>query len=175
MLATQAIVQNKIVATIAKPDDTFRWTYLVNCGPVIDAASDSLGWGTRLFEDGLALVDTGTPAVGEKWGVASGQWGLRQHRPGFLITGTTQAVGGNTCVCALQLPPGEVLVQNDTGSPIAAGGTGIVNLYGGAAGTTDLGLEVAVTNGSSVSWASTKYGWATADAGGLIFVSPYQT
>lgn len=102
-VTTTTIVGNCIVATIDKPDTTLRRSYLVNCGPAINAAADSRGWGTRLFEDGLVLC-TGTPTLGSEWGPENGSWTLKQDYPGFLITGGTQAVGGNTCVVATQSP-----------------------------------------------------------------------
>ena len=171
-VTTPTTVDGEMVVNVAKPDATYRWRYLINTQE--EVVYGGRGWGTWVLDADKVLKDTATtPAVGEHWGPKDDSFLLWQHRPGFIVDGRYDATEG--VLWAQQVIPGEVRVQNDTGSPIAAGGTGTVNLFGGAAGTTDLGLEVAVTNGSSTSWASTKYGWATADAGGLIFVSPYQT
>lgn len=161
--------------TVAKVDDTYRWQYFVNGGKDVD--DQKYGYGFFLDDhDGEVLYDTGsTPAYGERWGPKADSFLIWQHRPGFFITGGATGSGATSRVGAKQIVPGEVRLQNDTGGAIAAGGTGTLGIYGGAAGTTDTGLEVSITNGSSVSWATTKYGWATADAGGLIFGAPHQT
>lgn len=164
-------VDNFYFLNCDQPDSTYRWLYLVN--GFEDVPQNGYGWGTWLWHGGQVLYNGATPAVGERWGPVASQWYLQQHRPGFWV------FGGNdtnlTATVAVQIPPGEVRVKNDTGSAVAAGSTGTFGIYGGSAGTTDTGLEVALTNGSSVSWADTKYGWATADAGGLIFGAPHQT
>lgn len=173
-ISTTDTVDGRKIRVGAKVDDTYRWLYAVN--GFSDVGNSKRGWATWLWHGGDVLYDTGaTPAIGERWGPKSGSFLVWQHRPGFWIIGGTSGSGSTARVEAVQIPPGEVRVQNDSGGAIDADGTGTVNLFGGAAGTTDLGLEIAVTNGSSVSWPSTKYGWVTADAGGLNFVSPYQT
>lgn len=167
-------IQREFFYTTNRPDATYRWLYIVN-GPN-DIATGKIGWCTRLFVEGHVLYDTGaTPAYGERWGPKADSFLLWQHRPGFFIMGGTTGSGATSRVIALQIPPGEVRLQNDSGGAVAAGGSATLGIYGGAAGTTDTGLEVTVTNGSSTSWATTKYGWATADAGGLIFGAPHQT
>jgi hypothetical protein len=164
------------IYNIAKPDATFRWRYLVN-GPIaVGSDATHEGWGTFLSEGGLVYFGSGTPAEGEHWGVTSGQWYLTQHRPGFKVSGAgTYTFNSKTMLDAVQLPPGEVRVYNDSGGAVAAGGSATLSVYGGASGTTDTSLDVTLTNSSSVSWATTKYGFATRDAGGLIFGSPQQT
>jgi hypothetical protein len=166
----------------AKPDATYRWLYLVN-GPGIVAqngfgAASFLSSDTFCLNRGFALYDTGaTPAYGERWGPKSDSWKLWQHRPGFLILGSNVGTGEQSRTAVLQVPPGEVRVQNDDGSGALAAGGGprTFGIYAGSAGTTDTGLEVAIYNGSTTSWAATKYGFATADAGGVVWGAPHQT
>jgi hypothetical protein len=168
--------------SIAKPDATYRWLYLVN-GPK-DVPQNGYGYGHFLTAEtftprrGRVLYDTGaTPAVGERWGPKNDSWLIWQHRLGFWIVGSAKGSQSTARVAAVQLPPGEVRVKNDDGSgTLAAGGTGrTFGIYGGTAGTTDTGLEVTLNNGSTTAWAADKYGWATADAGGAIWGAPHQT
>ena len=162
---------------IAKVSATYQWNYLVN-GPV-PVPDNEYGYGSFLDgTDGEVLYDTAnTPAYGERWGPVVDSFKLGQHRPGFHILGGTTGTAGEERVGARQVVPGEVRVKNDDGGGTFAGGaTGrTFGIYGGSAGTTDTGLEVELTNGSSVSWATNKYGWATFDAGGVIFGAPHQT
>jgi hypothetical protein len=169
---------NEIVCTVAKPDATYRWQYLVSWPITIGSSSTSEGLATYLHKAGLVYYNSGTPALGERWGPTPSQWYLTQHAPGFIVQGsTTNTFNSKTQLCAVQVPPGEVRVQNDDGSgSFAAGATGrTFGIYGGTAGTTDTGLEVTLNNGSTTAWAATKYGWATADAGGAIWGAPHQT
>jgi hypothetical protein len=171
---------NKYLTT-AKPDATYRWLYLVNVDS--DVAAGKSGWASYLtaqsfnFEDNYVLYDTGaTPAYGEHWGPKSGEWKLFQHRPGFFILGGTTGSGSTARVVAIQMPPSEILIFNDSGSSKAAGASGTFSVYGGATGTTDLGLDVTATNKSSVTWPTSKYGSASADMGaGVNFFIPIQT
>lgn len=167
------------VLTVDLVDATYRWLYLVN-GPM-SVAEGKTGVGSFLT-NGINVprcrrvsVSGATPAYGERWGPVSGSTALGQHRPGFLILGGYDSTK-NTAI-AVQLPPGEVRVKNDDGSgTLAAGGTGrTFGIYGGTGGSTDTGLEVTLNNQSSVAWATDKYGWATADAGGAIWGAPHQT
>jgi hypothetical protein len=74
------------------------------------------------------------------------------------------------------MPPSEILIFNDSGSSKSAGQSGTFSVYGGATGTTDLGLDVTATNKSSVTWPTSKYGSASADMGaGVNFFIPIQT
>lgn len=137
-VTTTTVVGNCIVATIDKPNGTLQRSYLVNCGPKINAVTGSRGWGTRLFEDGLVLC-TGTPTIGSECGPASGSWTLVQDYPGFLITGATQAVGSNTCVVATQIA--NISFFGKVVSAVAKGDTnGVVAIwsrnFGGATGQT---------------------------------------
>lgn len=167
---------NEILYTVAKPDSTYRWQYLVN-GPIaIGSGSSDEGLATFLANGGPVYYNSGTPAYGERWGPTSGQWYLTQHRPGFQVQGaTTSSFNSKNLLIATQIPPGEVRVQNDSGGAVAANSSATMSMYGGSAGTTDIGFDVTLTNGSSTSWAASKYGWATFDAGGLIFGAPHQT
>src|SRR3990167_1793536 len=166
---------NPAYHVVAKVDATYRWQYFVN-GPV-DITNQLFGWGSFLTgDDDEVLYDTGaTPAVGQRWGPKSGEFKLFQHRPGFHITGGTAGSGATARVGAQQIPPGEVRLKNDDGGgALAANASRTFGLYGGPAGTTDTGLEVTHTNGSNRSWATDKYGWATFDAGGVIFGAQHQ-
>jgi hypothetical protein len=169
--------------TVDLVDATYRWLYLVN-GPrpvAAGASTPAYGLGTFLTSQSFSpkyrrvSVSGATPAYGEKWGPVSGSTALGQHRPGFFILGGYDS--NKNTVMALQQPPGEVRVKNDDGSgSFAAGGTGrTFGIYGGTDGTSDTGLEVTINNGSTTSWATNKYGWATADAGGAIWGAPHQT
>lgn len=162
--------------TVAKVDTTYRWQYFVNGGK--DVANQAYGYGSFLDDcDGEVLYDTGaTPAYGERWGPKSGEFKLFQHRPGFLIMGGTAGAGATSRVGAKQIVPGEVRIKHyDGGATMAAGETGrTFGIYGGPAGATDTGLEVTHTNDSSIAWMAGKYGWATADAGGVVFSAPHQ-
>lgn len=169
---------NEILYAVAKPDATYRWQYMVNGPFTVGSGSSNEGIGTYLSSAGMVYFGSGTPAYGERWGPTVSQWYLTQHRPGFIVQGaTTETFNSKTLLCAVQVPPGEVRVQNDDGSgSFAAGATGrTFGIYGGTAGTSDTGLEVTINNGSTTAWAATKYGWATADAGGAIWGSPHQT
>lgn len=177
MRITDASVNKYLVAD--KPDATYRWLYFVNV--LYDVGPGKTGFGSFLkaelfnFDHNYVLYDTGsTPAYGQRWGPKADSWLLWQHRPGFLILGGTTGTGSTSRVLAMQLPPGEVRVQNDTGGAVGAGSSGTMGIYGGASGTTDTGLEVTLTNSSSSSWGTSKYGFATADAGGLIWGAPHQ-
>lgn len=171
--------------TVDLVDATYRWLYLIN-GPRAVAAGTSeepsYGLGTFLNSQTFSpkyrrvSVSGATPAYGERWGPVAGSTALGQHRPGFFILGGYDSAKGT--VLAIQLPPGEVRVKNDDGSgSYAAGGTGrTFGVYGGSSGTTDTGLELPLTNGTSVAWPDAKYGFATADAGSPVaFLSPQQT
>jgi hypothetical protein len=110
---------------IQKPDATYRWLYLVNGNR--DVAASAYGYGHFLTSEtftpkrGRVLYDTGaTPAYGEHWGPKSGEWKLFQHRPGFFILGGTTGSGSTARVAAIQMPPSEILIFNDSGSSKAA-------------------------------------------------------
>lgn len=165
---------------IAKPDATYRWLYLVN-GPK-DVAASGFGYGHFLTAEVFAqkrrqyvLYDTGnTPTQGQEWGPKDDSWLVWQHRPGFLIVGSTAGSGSTARVIALQQPPGEILVYN-AGSDIAAAGSGTATLYGGASGSeSTLGLTVTVRNRTSTTWSASKYGVADL-INGQAYVAPIQT
>jgi hypothetical protein len=174
-VTTTTIVNNCIVATVAKPDTSFRRSYLVNCGQTINAATDARGWGTRLFEDGLVLC-TGTPTVGSEWGPEPSSWTLKQDYPGFLITGGTQTVGGNTCVAAIQVSLAELLVKNASGGDYGAGsGPSTYKIYVGTPGSeTDSGMTISAYNKSSIAFKDGKFG-AIGWLNGKAYAVPFQT
>ena len=167
---------NEVLYTVAKPDATYRWQYLVSGPFAIGSGSSDEGLASFLSNGGPVYYNSGTPAYGERWGPTSGQWYLTQHRPGFHVQGaTTTSFNSKNILVATQIPPGEVRVKNDSGGAVAADGSATMSMFGGSAGTTDIGFDVTLTNGSSISWSTDKYGWATFDAGGLIFGAPHQT
>lgn len=174
-LTTATTVDGEMVINVAKPDATYRWRYLINGPDEVEASTTARGWGTWIFDTDKVLYDTGsTPAVGERWGPKADEWKLFQHRPGFIVDGRKDSTAG--WMYAQQAIPGEVRVKNDDGGGTLAAGAGgrDFGIYGGAAGTTDLGLKVTPTNGSSTAWLTDKYGFATADAGGVIWGAPHQ-
>jgi hypothetical protein len=167
---------NEILYTVAKPDSTYRWQYLVSGPFAIGSGSSDEGLASFLSNGGPVYYNSGTPAYGERWGPTSGQWYLTQHRPGFHVQGAaTSSFNSKNLLVATQIPPGEVRVKNDSGGAVSAGSSATMSMFGGSAGTTDIGFDVTLTNGSSVSWSTDKYGWGTLDAGGLIFGAPHQT
>lgn len=172
-LTTPTTVDGEMIVNVAKPDATYRWRYLINGPEVVSSASDARGWGTYAFDGDKILYASGTPAVGERWGPTVGQWYLTQHRPGFIVNGCCNAT--DLWLSAQQAIPGEVRVKNDDGNGNLAGGSSrTFGIYGGASGTTDTGLEVTLTNSSSSAWAANKYGFATADTGGVVFGAPHE-
>lgn len=175
-LTTPTTVDGEQWINVTTVDATYRWRYLVNGPDDVDGASGARGWGTWVFDTDKILYDTNsTPAEGERWGPKSGEFKLFQHRPGFIVDGRKDSTAGY--LWGMQVIPGEVRVQNDDGGGSLAAGSGgrTFGIYGGSAGTTDTGLEVTLTNGSSVAWAAGKYGFATFDAGGIIIGAPHQT
>lgn len=176
MRVTNCTVTNgEMIYTVAKPDGTYRWRYLVNSCIAVGSGSAHEGWGTFLDEGGPAYYSSGTPALNEMWGPTSGQWYLTQHRPGFLISGAgTSTSGGVNVLFTKQVVPGEIRVYNDSGGAVAASASATMSVYGGSAGTTDTSMDVTLTNASTTSWATSKYGSATIDMGGLIFGVPLQ-
>jgi hypothetical protein len=173
-----SIEDNEILYTVTKPDATYRWQYLVSGPFAIGEEDGDEGLATFLSSGGPVYYNTGTPAYGQRWGPTPSQWYLTQHAPGFHVQGAkTTTFNSKNLLVAVQIPPGEVRVKNDDGSgSFAAAATGrTFGIYGGTAGTTDTGLEVTINNGSTVAWATDKYGWATADAGGAIWGAPHQT
>lgn len=170
--------QNKSFLKIDQPDSTYRWLYLVN-GPN-DVPTGKYGFGTFLtaehfrFRDNYVLYDTGnTPAYGEEWGPKPSSWLLWKQRPGFFILGDNDtSESGKERTLAIQRPPAEVRVKNDSGGDVAAGDTGTAySLFGGSSGTTDLGYDVTAANDMSISFKSNKYGSVGMLAGRLQVIT----
>lgn len=158
---------------IGKPDENWAGLYLVN-GP---RAIASGFYGTGYFYMGdypeqYALYNTAlTPLPGESWSPVPDSWLLHKNGPGFFILGGADG----TKVNVIQKIPGQILVKNDTGSPIGAGGTGTVAVFGGPSGSeSDSGFNIPIYNRSSVSWANGKYGFVEI-VNGQAYVSPHQT
>jgi len=162
--------------TISKPNTTFQALYLINCGK--EVPYEGKGYGsfiitdTPCWNDRLVLYNNAnTPAAGECWGVTPSTWVIAKNGPGFAILGGYDGAS----VAAIQIPPGQILVYNDSGGAIAAAGSGTVSVYGGAAGSeSDSGFNISVYNRSSVSWPSNKFGFAEI-VNGQAYVSPHQT
>jgi hypothetical protein len=87
-------------------------------------------------------------------------------------TGSTDKWG----LIRLGEPSGEILVYNNTGSPITAGNSGTAEVHDGVAGSaTATGQTLTVYNRSSTSWANAKYGSAALLNFRGPYVSPQQT
>lgn len=163
-----------------QPDSTYRWLYVVNIDGEVGA--NKLGWCSFLtlesfsWENNYVLYDTAnTPAYGQRWGPVASSWYLGQHRPGFFVFGVNKGSGNGVArTLAIQLPPAEVRVKNDTGSDKAAASTATYSLFGGSAGTTDLGLDIEATNDMSISFKSNKYG-SVGNVNGKDYVITWQT
>lgn len=168
-----AFTNNERVYSVAKPDGTYRWRYLVSGPFAIGSSSTNEGLGTFLTQGGLVYC-SGTPALDEEWGPTASQWYLSQYRPGFIVSGSSTSFNGATLLDAIQAIPAEVRVQNDTGGDVAANSSATYSLFGGSAGTTDLGLDITATNGTSISFKNTKYG-SVGRVSGKNWVVPWQT
>lgn len=159
---------------IIKPNNDWAGLYLVNGSRAI--ASGRIGSGyfhTGDYPEQPALYNTATtPLPGEQWSPVPGSWYLNKNGPGFFILGGADG----TKVNIIQRIPGQILVKNDTGSAIAAGGGPTsVAVWGGVAGSeSDSEFNISVFNRSSVSWANGKYGFAEI-VNGQAYVSPHQT
>jgi hypothetical protein len=122
--ATSAIGEPTL--TIDKPNTSFQRRYLVN-GPYV-VQTTATGWGTWLDDADLVLYESGTPAYGESWGPADGQWSLKKWRYGFTIQGGNNTTALTTV--ARQIEVNEVWGQ--TQGAIAKGSTtGILEVYDG--------------------------------------------
>jgi hypothetical protein len=104
---------NRVVVVVDRPNDSFERLYLVNCGPEI-YKTDGYGWGASLGEPGLVLYDGDEPQQGQSWGAVPDSWLLGKDRPGFLICGGTQPLGGEDATIARQS-----LVEQAIGMPTA--------------------------------------------------------
>lgn len=171
-ITTPTTVSGEQFINVAKPDGTYRWRYLVNGSDTV--ASADRGWATWLWNSDKVLYDTSsTPTYGKEYGPKDDSWLLWENRPGFIVDGRYDATPGY--MWAQQMPPGEILVYNATGSSIAAGSSGTATLYGGTAGSeASLSLTVTAYNRSSTAWANAKYGMADL-INGQVYVSPQQT
>lgn len=169
-----------------KPDTSFQRLYLVNGPrPVAYVSSDkpTYGWGSFLtsetfrFADQYVLYDTGnTPAYGESWGPQNGTWTLKKYRYGFHILGgniTTES--GKERTVAVQIPPEEIVVKNDSGGDYAANSSQTYKVFTGVAGSeADTGSTITGYNKTSVSFKNTKFG-AAGWLHGNWYVTPWQS
>lgn len=152
-------LNGQTVYTVAKPNTTFTRLYLVNGPFVIGTGSTDEGRASYLTNGGRVLYESGTPAVGESWGPADGQWGLSKWRYGFTITGGTTTEAGNSAVAAQQFPVNEFLCKSNANIS-ANGGTGAVSVYDGNA--TDTSMDVSdCVNRTGLQFDSGKWGKAT--------------
>lgn len=117
--------------TIGKPNTTFSRVYLVNTDRTVSV--DGYGYGTFLTSehfnqlDSKVLYESGTPAYGESWGPANGQWSLKKWRYGFTILGGNDTTALTTY--AVQSPVNHVWGQTD--GAITKGSAGTVEVYDG--------------------------------------------
>jgi hypothetical protein len=153
---------NEILYTVAKPDSTYRWQYLVNSPIAIGSGSSNEGVATFLGSPNLVYYNSGTPAYGESWGPTASQWYLTQHRPGFIVQGAhTETFNSKNLLCALQVVPDEIFVKNASGGDYAAShGGDTYQVWGdGVAGSeADTGLTVTAYNKMSISFKNGKFG-----------------
>jgi hypothetical protein len=155
----------------------FKQVGLVN-GPNT-VASTAIGLGSwlehgRLTPYGRVLYNSGsgTPAVGEEWGMKSGQWDLVKNRPGFYIIGNPDTT--NHHVLAIQTPV-RGLIGKLTGT-VGAGASGTLNIWFGAGGSEAVSSEgwtLAVTNRTGLSLTAAK--WCSAVwRNGNWYVEPWE-
>jgi hypothetical protein len=150
-------VDGQPVYTVGKPNSDFKRLYLVNGPFVIGTGSEDEGRASYLTNGGRVLYESGTPALGESWGPASGQWGLSKWRYGFTIIGDDTTQAGNSSIVAQQFAVNSVLCKAD--EDIASGGSsGTVSVYDG--NQADTGSNLAVTNRTGVDFDSGKWGHA---------------
>lgn len=155
------------VVTIARPNTSFNRLYLVNTETRV--AANGTGWGTWLFDAGRVLYESGTPAVGESWGPADGQWSLKKWRYGFTIIGNNTA-SALTTVAIQDWVNGFLCKSNEAFT--ASGDTGAVSVYdGNQADITGTDVSGCI-NRTSVAWDSGTWGKATW-LGGNWFVEPW--
>jgi hypothetical protein len=102
--------------TVDQPDSSFNALYLVN--GTEDVASGGTGWGTWLYHGGRVLYDAGTPAIGQIWGAASGQWSLTSGKAGFLVIGGNDTTLGTTIAVQTVETTSGIPFYNDSGESI---------------------------------------------------------
>jgi hypothetical protein len=156
------LVDGRIEYTIGKPDSTFRREYLVNSPIAIPSSSSAVGYGGRLNEGGYVYYNTGTPALGERWGATASQWYLTQHREGFEATGETTTFNSKNILVARGYVVQQVFGKCD--AAISSGASGTVRVYGGATpgSESDTSLTVAScwNEGAALAdEADVKVGW----------------
>lgn len=77
------VIEGRPTITVDRPDGTLQRHYLINDFCSIKA--DGFGRGT--FDAYFCLVETGTPAFGEGWGVQKDSFKLKAGHPGFTSFG----------------------------------------------------------------------------------------
>lgn len=120
-----ATVDDSTVYTVGKPNTTFLRLYLVNGSEEVEA--NGYGFATLLGFPARVLYESGTPAYGESWGPANGQWSLKKWRYGFTVMGGNDTTALTTY--AVQRPIDHVWGQTD--GAINKGSTGTVEVYDG--------------------------------------------
>lgn len=179
LITSATATDNEIVFTVRQPNAAstdFNWNGYLVTGPfAIGSGASDEGLATDLVQPNYVRYDTGTPAIKEIWGPKHGQLTLSKAYYGFEILGGNTTAAGNNVTLARWVGAGEVLVKNETGSPIAAASSGTVNVYSGTAGSeSDTGMDLSVYNRSSVSWATAKFGMA-AHVNNAVYGLPIQT
>lgn len=181
LITATTVTNNEVVYTVRQPNAAstdFNWNGYLITGPFsIPATVGAEGVATEASVPALARYDTGTPALKEVWGPKHGQFTLSKGYHGFEIVGTnTTSPSGTNVVPVRWIGVEEVLVKNETGSPIAAANSGSCNVYVGTAGSeTDSGMDLTCYNRSSTSWATGKFGGASRLNGSSVYGVPWQT
>jgi hypothetical protein len=122
------------VVTVIKPTSTFARQYLVNSPIAIANNSSAEGYAGFLEDGGYVYYNSGSPAMGEEWGVTSGQWYLTQNRPGFVVTNETTSFNSKNLVWAKGHLTTQVLGVLASGT-LAVNNSGSFNIYGGTPGS----------------------------------------
>jgi len=157
---TQVTNSGVIALEVDQPDSTYVWKYLIS---IVDNVADGeYGWGKWMMQYEYSanqfILMHDAADTSRSWGPKPGEWDLWPKRPGFFFLECLHTT--NKWGRFVQQIPAEILVYNDTGSPIAAaGGPTTLKMYGGTRGSEgDLGLTVSPYNRTSVALANNKYG-----------------
>ena len=130
-------IDGELVFTVAQPNSTPQNVYLVNGPFAIGIGSTDEGRATTLCEPGYVIYSSGAPAVNQEWGPSSGSWAISDSGTGFMITGGTETMAGNTVVSAVQKGTGSTsnIVQFKLTDDLATGESApaVVRTFNGAA------------------------------------------
>jgi hypothetical protein len=174
-ISSVADVDGRAVVTVIKPTATFARQYLVNSPIAISNNSSAEGYASFLEDGGYVYYNSGTPAMGEEWGVTSGQWYLTQNRPGFVVTNETTTFNSKNLVWAKGYLVQQVLGKPNASHAVDASGT--INIYGGTPGSeASTGLTVSAFYKTGPDALATSdwvtVGWLHGKAYCSLFVCP---